>query len=265
MGIHNGFGIHYFLIFQSLNQLNKIYTKDHSFLAHCRNSIFYAPGAGEIEAAKTISEICGKESVQTSSISYSGSRGALGYNNANLSSQNMERNLVNADEIIKLPLDRFLLLCQGLPPYVGVKNVFYDDPVFKSRICDPPFTDREGAVKAAKEAIAHIKKSLWFNNLVYEETEQEKEARLSRAESEKEAERQTELIQMNYVNHNDNEDTFDEKEIEELNNAFSSVKADEWGKEDEDDSGLWASEDEDIEQDADQEPKYKFPVKSSHS
>jgi type IV secretion system protein VirD4 len=123
MGIHNGFGIHYFLIFQSLNQLNKIYGKDHAFLAHCRNSIFYAPGAGEYESAEMISKICGRESINKASISYSGNRGALGYNNSNLSSQDQERNLINADEVIKLPLDQFILICQGMPPYIGKKNV----------------------------------------------------------------------------------------------------------------------------------------------
>jgi type IV secretion system protein VirD4 len=150
MGIHNGFGIHYFLIFQSINQLNKIYTKEHSFLAHCRNSIFFAPGAGEYDNAELISKICGKESINRANISYSGSRGSAGYGNASISSQDQERNLINADEIMKLPLDRFILLVQGAPPYIGKKNVFYEDPVFTSRMTEQPaFSTREEAVKAA--------------------------------------------------------------------------------------------------------------------
>lgn len=149
MGIHNGFGIHYFLIFQSLNQLNKIYTKDHAFLAHCRNSILYAPGAGELESAELISKICGRESFSKANLSYSGNRGALGYNNASLSSQDQERNLINADEVMKMPLDRFILICQGLPPYIGKKNVYYEDPLFTSRMFPPAFTGRAGALAAA--------------------------------------------------------------------------------------------------------------------
>ena len=165
MGIHNGFGIHYFLIFQSLNQLNKIYGKDHSFLAHCRNSIFYAPGAGEYESAEMISKICGRESISKANISYSGNRGALGYNNSSLSSQDQERNLINADEIIKLPLDSFILMCQGLPPYIGKKNVYYQDKVFKDRLFDPAFTNREQAHKLALSSIAKIKKRRWYNTV----------------------------------------------------------------------------------------------------
>ena len=164
MGIHNGFGIHYFLIFQSLNQLNKIYTKDHSFLAHCRNNIIYAPGSGEYESAELISKILGRESISRASISYSGGKSQVGYSSKNVSSQEQERNLMNADEIMKLPLDQFILLCQGFPPYIGKKNVYYEDEIFKSRLFPPAFKTREEAVKAAKHTIARIEKRAWFNH-----------------------------------------------------------------------------------------------------
>jgi len=160
MGIHNGFGIHYFLIFQSLNQLNKIYTKDHAFLAHCRNSIFYAPGPGELDSAEIISKICGRESFSKTNISYSGNSGS--YNSSSLSSQDQERNLINADELIKFPLDSFILLCQGIPPYVGKKNVYYEDPVFKARLLPPAFATREEAVKIAAKTIRKIKERAWY-------------------------------------------------------------------------------------------------------
>jgi type IV secretion system protein VirD4 len=163
MGIHNGFGIHYFLIFQSLNQLNAVYGKDHSFLAHCRNSVFFAPGAGEMDSAELISKICGKESVSRANISYSGTRGNIGFGSASLSSQDQERSLINADEVIKLPLDSFILLCQGLPPYIGKKNVFYEDPVFASRLLPPAFTTREEAVRRAAAAIRKLSGPRWFD------------------------------------------------------------------------------------------------------
>jgi type IV secretion system protein VirD4 len=177
MGIHNGFGIHYFLIFQSINQLNSIYGKDHSFLAHCRNSIFYAPGAGELESAETISKVCGRESISKANISYSGNRGALGFNNASLSAQDQERNLINADEVMKLPLGEFILLCQGKPPYIGMKNVYYEDPVFKSRMFPPAFTTRGEAVERAKVTIAKINARQWFNKAPEHEDPEEAAAR----------------------------------------------------------------------------------------
>ncbi|GMO57911.1 MAG: hypothetical protein Ta2G_17870 [Termitinemataceae bacterium] len=165
MGIHNGFGIHYFLIFQSLNQLNAIYGKDHSFLAHCRNSILFAPGAGELDSAELISKICGQESFNKANISYSGGRGGIGYNNASLSAQDQQRNLINADEVIKLPLDQFILICQGKPPYIGMKNVYYEDKVFTSRMTDKPaFSTREEAVHIARDTIKKLQSKHWFDH-----------------------------------------------------------------------------------------------------
>ncbi len=163
MGIHNGFGIHYFLIFQSLNQLNKIYTKEHSFLAHCRNSIFYAPAPGEIESAELISKVCGKESISRTNISYSGGKAQIGYSNKNISSQDQERNLINADELMKLPLEQFILVCQGLPPYIGKKNVYYEDPLFKPRLLPPAFKTREEALLKAASTIKKLNKRRWFD------------------------------------------------------------------------------------------------------
>jgi type IV secretion system protein VirD4 len=162
MGIHNGFGIHYFLIFQSLNQLNKIYTKDHSFLAHCRNTIIYAPGTGEMETAELVSKICGRESISRTNISYSGGKAQVGYSNKNISAQDQERNLINADEVMKMPLSQLILLCQGLPPYIGKKNVYYDDPIFKHRILPPAFNTREEALKAAASTINKLSRRRWF-------------------------------------------------------------------------------------------------------
>ena len=164
MGIHNGFGIHYFLIFQSLNQLNKIYTKDHSFLAHARNTIIYQPGTGETETAELVSKICGKESISRTNVSYSGGKAQVGYSSKNISEQDQERNLINADEVMKLPLDQLILLSQGVPPYIGKKNVYYEDPVFKSRILPPAFTTREDGLKMAASTIAKLNKRRWFDH-----------------------------------------------------------------------------------------------------
>jgi hypothetical protein len=80
-----------------------------------------------------------------------------------LSSQDQERNLINADEIIKLPRDRFLLICQGMPPYIGVKNVYFEDPVFKARLFPPAFTSREEAAAMAAGTVKKLAKRRWFD------------------------------------------------------------------------------------------------------
>jgi hypothetical protein len=63
---------------------------------------------------------------------------------------------------MKLPLDQFILLVQGYPPYIGKKNVYYEDPIFKARLLPPAFTNREEALKAAKHTIAKLEKRKWF-------------------------------------------------------------------------------------------------------
>ncbi|MDR2865558.1 MAG: type IV secretory system conjugative DNA transfer family protein [Spirochaetaceae bacterium] len=152
MGIHNGYGIHYFLIIQAISQLNKLYGKDHSFLAHCRTNLFYAPGPAEIENAETISKICGQESIYKANRSYSGSKGGLLFSNHSLSGNEQGRNLINADEVLRLPSDQLVLLTQDSPPYIAKKNVYYKDPMFTKRyIYGPAFKGREGALKVIGE------------------------------------------------------------------------------------------------------------------
>jgi type IV secretory pathway TraG/TraD family ATPase VirD4 len=161
MGIHNGYGIHYFLIIQSPNQLTDIYGRDHSFLAHCRNTILYAPG--EVESGKIVTEIIGKESIWKASTSNSGSRFSMGLDNLSVSGQEQERNLINADEVMKLPPDQLVLLTQGRPPYLGKKCVYYEDERFKKRLLPAAFTTREAAVALCQGNQERIQGGHWFD------------------------------------------------------------------------------------------------------
>jgi type IV secretion system protein VirD4 len=129
LGVLAGFGINFYIICQSLRQLDDIYGEKNTFMANCKTVMLYAPG--ELEEAKKISEIIGKESITKDSVSSSGSRYAAALNNLNLSSQEVQRELINPDELMKLPPSQCIILNQGMPPYVAKKNVYYDDPRFK--------------------------------------------------------------------------------------------------------------------------------------
>jgi type IV secretion system protein VirD4 len=161
MGILAGYGIHFFLIIQSPNQLVDIYGKNHQFFAHCKNSILYAPG--EIESGKINSEMIGKESVWTASTSTSGSRFSVGLDNLNLSGSERERNLINADEIMKLPPDQLIVLTQGKPPYIGKKCVYYEDARFKERLLEPAFMTREGALEVSSHNRERKEGRQWYD------------------------------------------------------------------------------------------------------
>jgi hypothetical protein len=129
MGILAGYGITFYIVVQALNQIIDIYGQNHTFLDNCKTVMVYAPG--KIEDAKMFTEMIGKESVVKESISTSGTRYAASLNNINESSQEVARELMNPDELMKLPPTEALILNQGMPPYLAKKVVYYMDKRFK--------------------------------------------------------------------------------------------------------------------------------------
>jgi type IV secretion system protein VirD4 len=131
LGILAGYGITFYIVVQALNQIVDLYGQHHTFLDNCKTVVVYAPG--KIEDAKVFTEIIGKESVVKESLSTSGSRYAVALNNLNASSQEVARDLMNPDELMKLPPTEALILNQGMPPYIAKKVVYYQDTRFKDK------------------------------------------------------------------------------------------------------------------------------------
>jgi type IV secretion system protein VirD4 len=131
MGILAGYGITFYIIVQALNQITDKYGANHSFLDNCKTVCLFAPG--KIEDAKMFSEMIGKESVLKQSVSSSGNRFSAGLNNLNTSSQEVERSLINPDELMKMPPSDAVIYNQGMPPYMAKKVVYYMDSRFSSR------------------------------------------------------------------------------------------------------------------------------------
>ena len=76
MGLLTGYGMSFLIICQSLQQIIKLYGPNNSFLEHCKTWITYAPG--DLNSAKTFSEVMGKESIWKESVSTSGSKFSVG-------------------------------------------------------------------------------------------------------------------------------------------------------------------------------------------
>jgi type IV secretion system protein VirD4 len=131
MGILAGYGITFYIIVQALNQIVDIYGANHSFLDNCKTVCLFAPG--KLEDAKMFSAMIGQESVVKESISSSGYRFSLALNNLNASSQEVGRNLINPDELMKLPPSDAVIYNQGMPPYMAKKLVYYQDARFKRK------------------------------------------------------------------------------------------------------------------------------------
>jgi type IV secretion system protein VirD4 len=131
LGILAGYGITFYIVVQALNQIVDLYGANHTFLDNCKTVCVYAPG--KIEDAKIFTEMIGKESVVKESLSASGSRYAVAFNNLNASSQEVARELMNPDELMKLPPTEALIMNQGAPPYIAKKVVYYMDRRFKDK------------------------------------------------------------------------------------------------------------------------------------
>ena len=132
MGILAGLGMRFFIVVQMYTQILDLYGQHNTFMANCRYKIIYAPQ--EQSDCEMFSKMMGKESVRNDNMSVSGSRYAVALNNLNVSSQEVARDLMNPDELMKLPYTDCIVLAEGMPPYMGKKNAYYDDDRVKSRI-----------------------------------------------------------------------------------------------------------------------------------
>lgn len=141
MAVLQGYGIVFFLVCQSVQQLNKIYGNNHSFFDQCKNIITYAPG--DYQSAKIFSDIMGKQTIVKEQKSNSGSKYEVGLKNLSISSSEVQINLMNPDEIMHMSFDKLLLLSQGMHPYMGKKVIYYRDTRFRKRINPPIAKTRE--------------------------------------------------------------------------------------------------------------------------
>lgn len=127
MGVLRGYGVTFFIVSQSKQQMAEIYGENHAFFGHCKTKIVYAPN--EPKDAKEISEIIGTRSVLLDNKSTN--TGNLGA--SNLSSQEISVSLMNSDELMKLEYSRNIILLEGKAAYRGKKVVYYEDPRFKNK------------------------------------------------------------------------------------------------------------------------------------
>lgn len=126
-GILAGYGVTFFIVSQSINQIVDVYGENHPFLDHCKTKIIYA--SGNYKDASNICQSIGNRSVLLDNISAN----MANLSAANLSSQETSVSLINPDELMKLEFSRCIVLLEGKPPYKGKKVVYYEDPRFKDK------------------------------------------------------------------------------------------------------------------------------------
>ena len=194
LGILAGYGLRFYLVVQAYQQLVKIYGQENTFIDNCRYVLIYAPN--NPNDAEKFSKMIGKESVTNENLSVSGSRFQVALNNLNSSAQEVQRDLINPDEMMKMPYTDCIILGHNMPPYMGKKNVFYADDRFSWKVfnenVDTGKVETGFAAPYEQDAInaecAGLPSQANRTERLQEEKEREEEkAEVATAEAEKEA------------------------------------------------------------------------------
>ncbi|WP_301233372.1 type IV secretory system conjugative DNA transfer family protein [Pandoraea cepalis] len=143
------YGITLVIVFQDFAQLYKIYTVNESFTSNCPIKVIYTPD--KVETAEIVSRYLGKTTIRQSSISYSGNRLNPLPMHAMSNVNDMGRNLLEPDEVLRVPtavkspdglsiLDAgdMLVVVRGSAPIYAKQILYFRDPVFDGRSKIPP-------------------------------------------------------------------------------------------------------------------------------
>lgn len=179
-GILAGYGVTFFIVSQSLNQIVDVYGENHPFLDHCKTIILYAPG--NLKDAKQFAETIGNRSVLLDNISSSGNKWEAGFNNISRSSQETQTSLINPDELMKLEFNRAIIFNQGMSPYKGKKVVYYEDPRFKGKSFRPT-PEMKDIDKRMKKLPSRRKKRAVFKADSFDESVEKKIAEIGAIEA----------------------------------------------------------------------------------
>lgn len=138
MGILNGYGISFLLVFQSRLQIQKLYGDKAVLLEHCKYIVTYA--MSDPSSAEFYSKLCGEQGITKQNMSNSGNRYDFTMNNVSISTDVTKRNLMNPDDIEHLDQGLGLCFSQGTYPYLFKKTAYYCDPRFKDKM-NLPYPD----------------------------------------------------------------------------------------------------------------------------
>lgn len=137
-----GYGVRAFLIAQSLNQIEKAYGEHNAILDNCHVRVAFA--SNDERTAKRISDALGTATEQRAMRNYAGHRLAPWLAHVMVSRQETARALLTPGEVMQLSPTEELVLVAGMPPIRAGKLRYYDDPVFSSRVVDPPTLGTRG-------------------------------------------------------------------------------------------------------------------------
>ncbi|MDS7594930.1 type IV secretory system conjugative DNA transfer family protein [Agrobacterium tumefaciens] len=128
MGLMAGYGVQLWPILQDIHQLRSTYGKSaNTFLSNA--AILQVFGVNDIDTAELMARTIGKTDVDYRTRSFSEGK-------VSSSEHVAARDLINADEIMRLPDDTMILLRQGQRPARATKLRYHADPEFRG-LFDP--------------------------------------------------------------------------------------------------------------------------------
>lgn len=148
-----GYGMKAYIITQDVQQLYKAYTNYESIVSNCHVRSAYAPN--KVETAEWMSKMTGQQTVIKEQVSTSGKRFGMVLEQVSTSYQEVQRPLMTADEIMRLPgpkkdakgdileAGEMLVFVAGQPVIRGRQILYFLDPTFsrRSKIKPPAKTD----------------------------------------------------------------------------------------------------------------------------
>jgi type IV secretion system protein VirD4 len=163
-----GYGMKAYIITQDVQQLYKAYTNYESIISNCHVRVAYAPN--KVETAEWMSKMTGTTTVINEQVSTSGKRFGMVLEQVSRSYQEVQRPLMTADEIMRLPgpkkdekgdileAGEMLVFVAGQPVIRGRQILYFLDPTFseRSKIAPPEKTDvvRQVEQPAARDTYA---------------------------------------------------------------------------------------------------------------
>ncbi len=118
------YGIKVVLLAQDLTQIHRAYGKDEHITGNCRIQVAFAPN--RMETAQWLSAKTGMRTVSKQQRTYTGNRFAWYLPHVIASEQEVKRELLTPDEVMRLPESLQLLFAQGRP-FLTHKIVYYRD------------------------------------------------------------------------------------------------------------------------------------------
>src|SRR5687768_12369549 len=142
-----GYGIKAYIIVQDVQQLYKAYTNFESIISNCHIRVAYAPN--KLETAEWLSKMTGQTTVIKEQVSTSGNRFGMVLEKVSRSYQEVQRPLMTADEVMRLPGPKkvngdivepgeMLVFVAGQSVIRGRQILYFLDPVFARRSQIPP-------------------------------------------------------------------------------------------------------------------------------